>query len=80
MACNDYLTLMLLEDSSIVQLAGSHDYEPKQVTSLAGIVITEIACGEHHCLALDANGDVYSWGTPTAQYNKGQLGHGDLKP
>jgi alpha-tubulin suppressor-like RCC1 family protein len=46
-------------------MSGSHDYEPKILNSLAGISIIEIACGEHHSLALDSNGDVYSWGSPT---------------
>lgn len=76
-ACNDYMTLCLLQDYSLVQMSGSHAYEPKVISTLAGITITDIACGEHHSLALDSNGDVYSWGTPTSQYNKGQLGHGD---
>lgn len=65
-ACNDYMTLCLLQDNLVVQMSGSHDYEPKLMSSLSGITITEIACGEHHSLALDNNGDVYSWGTPTA--------------
>ena len=58
-------------------MSSAHDYEPKTITSLMGISVTQIACGEHHYLALDSNGDVYSWGTPSSQYNKGQLGHGD---
>jgi alpha-tubulin suppressor-like RCC1 family protein len=52
-ACNDYTTLCLLQDASLVQINGSHDYEPKLITSLSGIVITEISCGEHHSVALD---------------------------
>lgn len=73
-ACNDYMTLCLLQDSSVVQI---HESGPKLISALSGITITDIDCGEHHSLALDSNGDVYSWGTPTQQYNKGQLGHCD---
>jgi alpha-tubulin suppressor-like RCC1 family protein len=50
----------------LISLSGSHDPEPKLISTLAGITITDIACGEHHCLALDSNGDIYSWGTPTS--------------
>jgi len=42
-------------------MSGSHNFEPKLISSLTGITITDIACGEHHSLALDTNGDVYSW-------------------
>ena len=52
-ACNDYMTLCLLYDNSVAQMSGSHAFEPKPITALAGIIITEIACGEHHSLALD---------------------------
>ena len=60
-------------------MSGSHDFEPKLVSAFSGIPVVEIACGEHHYCAIDSNGDLYTWGTPTAQYNRGQLGHGDLK-
>lgn len=50
------------------------------ITALAGIRITDIACGEHHYAALDANGDIYTWGNPSPQYNRGQMGHGDTRP
>ena len=79
-SCSDYLTLVLLDCGSLHQLPSSSDFEPKLVSALAGIPIAEVECGEHHCAALDTNGDVYTWGTPAQQYNKGQLGHGDCKP
>lgn len=41
-ACNDYMTLCLLQDSSVVQISGAHNYEPKLLNSLAGILITDI--------------------------------------
>lgn len=79
-ACNDYQTLCLLQDSTLIQMAGSHNFEPKPLPSLMGLTITDIQCGEHHSCALDTNGDLYTWGGQTPQYNKGQLGHGDHKP
>lgn len=40
-ACNDYTTMCLLEDSSVVQLGGTKgDYEPRQIASLSGILVT----------------------------------------
>ena len=35
--------------------------------------IKDIACGANHCLALDHNWNVYSWGNGQG----GRLGHGD---
>jgi len=52
-------------------MSGSHDFEPKLVSAFAGIPVVEIACGEHHYCVIDSNGDLYTWGTPTAQYNRG---------
>lgn len=34
----------------------------RQVTSLNGIVIIEIACGDSHTCALSQDGDLYTWG------------------
>lgn len=34
----------------------------RQVTSLNGVTITEISCGDSHTCALSQNGDVYTWG------------------
>ena len=45
---------------------------PVQVTGLDGILVTEVAVGKSHSLALDQNGAVWAWG-----YNgEGQLGDG----
>ncbi|KAH3683430.1 hypothetical protein WICPIJ_005587 [Wickerhamomyces pijperi] len=44
-----------LEDGSIIS-------EPTEVTALADKDIVSIAAGEHHSLALAANGDLYSFG------------------
>lgn len=45
----------------------------RQVTSLNGITVTEISCGDSHTCALSSDGDVYTWGAGQV----GQLGHGD---
>jgi alpha-tubulin suppressor-like RCC1 family protein len=34
----------------------------RQVTSLNGVTITEISCGDSHTCALSQDGDVYTWG------------------
>lgn len=36
--------------------------EPVQAIFPKGTIITKIAAGEDHCLALDSNGNVWSWG------------------
>lgn len=36
----------------------------------------QIDCGDFHSAALDANGDLYTWGGGAPSYNKGQCGHG----
>ena len=78
-ACNDYVTLCLLENATVLSIGGSHDYEPKPLPALAGLQVIQIDCGEKHCAAVDQNGDLYTWGGMSAQYNKGQLGHGNNK-
>ena len=40
---------------------------------MAGIKVSQVACGWRHSLALDAEGRVYTFGW--SKY--GQLGHGD---
>ncbi len=47
---------------------------PEQVEALTGTIITKIAAGGSHALALDSNGIIYAWG-----YNEfGQLGDGKI--
>jgi hypothetical protein len=36
---------------------------PEKIASLEGITISRVACGWDHCLALDAQGKVLSWGS-----------------
>ena len=46
---------------------------PKNADSFGGTRIGHVACGREHSLAIDVNGQLWSWGR-----NKfGQLGHGD---
>ncbi|CAG4926206.1 unnamed protein product [Colias eurytheme] len=49
--------------------------QPTLLASLQHIFITKVACnsGGKHCLALSAEGDVYSWG----EGEDGKLGHGN---
>lgn len=46
---------------------------PQQITGLNGVVITMIAAGDSHSMALAATGDVYTWGRGAS----GRLGLGD---
>ena len=36
---------------------------PERIVSLDGVVITKLACGWDHCLAIDKAGKVLSWGS-----------------
>lgn len=44
---------------------------PERLPSLDSVVVTSVACGWDHCLALSASGKVYSWGSG----QNGKLGH-----
>ncbi|CAM6119340.1 unnamed protein product [Calypogeia fissa] len=45
---------------------------PHPIKALSGLQIKQIACGDSHCLAITADGDVHSWG----RNQNGQLGLG----
>ena len=45
---------------------------PTLITSIESIRISKVTCGWDHCLALDANGKLLSWGSG----QNGKLGHG----
>lgn len=47
---------------------------PMEVTALAGVRVAAVACGEAHCIALDGEGRLWSWGKGAA----GQLGTGSM--
>ena len=46
-------------------------YRPKKVPNLAGVFITDVACGDSHTVALDARGFVWTMGSNA----RGQLGY-----
>lgn len=48
---------------------GPYD-QPHEITTLRGFSIASIACGDHHSLALDRDGRVFTWGDNSS----GQLG------
>ena len=48
---------------------------PKKIESLHGLVITQLACGDSHSMALTKEGWVYAWGEATL----GQLGLDDIR-
>ena len=48
-------------------------YHPTKLSIDNNISWTQIVCGEYHTVAINSNGEVFTWG-----YNGcGQLGHGD---
>eukprot|EP00743_Colponemidia_sp_Colp-15_P006387 GILK01006874.1.p1 GENE.GILK01006874.1~~GILK01006874.1.p1 ORF type:complete len:663 (+),score=97.84 GILK01006874.1:45-2033(+) len=89
-ACGDYHTLCLLEDSSVYTWGGTlhkklghtdgdggaDDQSPAPVRSLLGKNVIAVDCGDFHSVALTAEGEVYSWGGGGTFFNRGQCGHG----
>ena len=59
-------------DSSI-KLTYSAEATPKRITTLLGKNCVDVACGQHHCAAVDGEGIVYTWGNG----GYGRLGHKD---
>lgn len=54
--------------------------EVSMVQGLEGRDIQSISCGDYHAAAVDVNGDLYTWGGgKSAQFNKGQCGHGNFE-
>ena len=53
----------------ITRPEGAFD-QPHEITTLRGFAIAQIACGDHHSLALDDSGRVFTWGDNAS----GQLG------
>ncbi|KDO28534.1 hypothetical protein SPRG_06392 [Saprolegnia parasitica CBS 223.65] len=49
-----------------------YQLSPCRVTDLADVVVTEIACGQAHAMAIASNGQLYAWGRNV----HGQLGLG----
>ena len=83
-ACGRNFTVALDSEGSVYTW-GSNDYGQLGVgqtekyralpTKLRGLKeITEIACGDFHVLAVNKDGEVYSWGNGS----DGQLGHGSV--
>jgi E3 ubiquitin-protein ligase HERC2 len=51
---------------------------PKQVEALAGIDVVDVVFGEQHAVAVDTEGDVFTWGWGGSfLFGPGALGHGD---
>lgn len=48
-------------------------FEPRVIRELRGVRIKQVLAGDKHSLALDENGNVYSWGCSA----DGKLGLGD---
>ncbi|XP_076290799.1 RCC1 and BTB domain-containing protein 1 isoform X2 [Lasioglossum baleicum] len=81
-SCGHFFNVIVTEDGKVYSW-GNNDHgqlgisnfsktkeEPSKVKGLDGVIISKVACGYTHVLALSNEGDVYVWGANTY----GQLG------
>lgn len=86
-ACGEFHTLALTEDGQVYVWGGSwrnkrgdkledrkgfQNFKPFLLHALEGRVITKIGCGDFHSVALEDNGNLYTWG----KGDEGECGHG----
>lgn len=66
--CSDYCNLALSKSGKVFSIPS--------LVSHPGLVVTDVSCGNEHCVLLTTSGTVYTWGSGS----RGQLGHWDLEP
>ena len=54
-----------------IKMSYTAEYAPRRVPALLGKKCLHVACGQHHCAAIDGEGVVYTWG----EGGYGRLGH-----
>lgn len=67
-SCSDYSNLALSKSGRVFTI-------PSPI-ALPELVVTNVSCGNEHCLLVTQFGSVFTWGSGS----RGQLGHGDLEP
>ena len=74
---NDVFSFGSVNEHGILGLGHPDDnlLVPKKIESIAGVQIQDISCSSQHCLLLDKDGFVYSFGLNM----EGKLGQGDLQ-
>ncbi|KAL7402723.1 hypothetical protein ABVT39_018937 [Epinephelus coioides] len=75
LSCGDDLVTLLSETGKVLCVDTTCTYIPRPVEALCNIVVSQVACGSQHSVALTKNGQVYTWG----QDSRGQLGLGRRK-
>ncbi|KAL7402017.1 hypothetical protein ABVT39_008232 [Epinephelus coioides] len=74
-SCGDDLVTLLSETGKVLCVDTTHTNIPRPVEALCNIVVSQVACGSQHSVALTKDGQVYTWG----QDSRGQLGLGRRK-
>ncbi|XP_078024314.1 putative E3 ubiquitin-protein ligase HERC3 isoform X1 [Epinephelus lanceolatus] len=74
-SCGDDLVTLLSETGKVLCVDTTRTYIPRPVEALCNIVVSQVACGSQHSVALTKDGQVYTWG----QDSRGQLGLGRRK-
>ncbi|XP_042351684.1 probable E3 ubiquitin-protein ligase HERC3 isoform X2 [Plectropomus leopardus] len=70
-SCADNVVTLLSETGKVLCVDTTHTYIPKPLDVLCNKVVSQVACGNQHSIALTKDGQVYTWG----QNSRGQLGN-----
>ncbi|XP_075962648.1 putative E3 ubiquitin-protein ligase HERC4 [Anarhichas minor] len=74
---DDVVTLLSKEGKVLcVDTTTTRTYIPKPLEALCNILVSQVACGSQHSVALTKGGQVYTWGRDS----RGQLGLGRSEP
>ncbi|XP_029910455.1 probable E3 ubiquitin-protein ligase HERC3 [Myripristis murdjan] len=73
-SCGDDAVILLSEEGKLLSVDAAYTLRPLEAP--CDILVSQVACGSQHSVALTRDGQVYTWG----QDSSGQLGLGKRKP
>ncbi|XP_061107084.1 probable E3 ubiquitin-protein ligase HERC3 isoform X1 [Conger conger] len=77
LTCGADCIVMVSEKGNVFQLnCRIKPYIPRCLSALNGRHVIQVACGDHHTIALSRDGQLFTWG----KNSNGQLGQGEVGP